>query len=82
MKKSEINKYVSEKKYDELIELLQDEIDDDDEVVLYAFVNSLTELPNINKVQFMIDSETEISFGEHSYLNEPFERNLEIVEVK
>ncbi len=51
-----------------------------DEVVLYAFVNSLTELPNINKVQFMIDSETEISFGEHSYLNEPFERNLEIVE--
>ena len=53
-----------------------------DEVVLYAFVNSLTELPNINKVQFMIDSETEISFGEHSYLNEPFERNLEIVEVR
>ncbi len=51
-----------------------------DEVVLYAFVNSLTELPNVNKVQFMIDSETEISFGEHSYLNEPFERNLEIVE--
>lgn len=53
-----------------------------DEVVLYSFVNSLTELPNINKVQFMIDSETEISFGEHSYLSEPFERNLEIVEVK
>ena len=53
-----------------------------DEVVLYAFVNSLTELPNINKVQFMIDSETEISFGEHSYLSEPFERNLELVEVR
>ena len=53
-----------------------------DEVVLYSFVNSLTELPNINKVQFMIDSETEISFGEHSYLNEPYERNLEIVEVR
>lgn len=51
-----------------------------DEVVLYAFVNSLTELPNINKVQFMIDSETEISFGDHSYLNEAFERNLEIVD--
>ena len=53
-----------------------------DEVVLYSFVNSLTELPNINKVQFMIDSETEISFGEHSYLSEPYERNLEIVEVR
>ena len=51
-----------------------------DEVVLYSFVNSLTELPNINKVQFMIDSETEISFGEHSYLNAPFERNLELVD--
>ena len=52
-----------------------------DEVVLYSFVNSLTELPNINKVQFMIDSETEISFGDHSYLNEPFDRNLEIIDV-
>ncbi len=53
-----------------------------DEVVLYAFVNSLTELNNINKVQFMIDSETEISFGDHSYLNTPFERNLDLVEVR
>ena len=51
-----------------------------DEVVLYSFINSLTELPNINKVQFMVDSETEISFGDHSYLNEAFERNLEIVD--
>lgn len=51
-----------------------------DEVVLYSFVNSLTELPNVNKVQFMIDSETEISFGEHSYLNAPFERDLEMVD--
>ena len=51
-----------------------------DEVVLYSFVNSLTELPNINKVQFMIDSETEISFGEHSYLNTPFERDLGMVD--
>lgn len=51
-----------------------------DEVVLYSFVNSLTELPNVNKVQFMIDSETEISFGEHSYLNVPFERDLALVD--
>lgn len=53
-----------------------------DEVVIYSFVNSLTELPNINKVQFMIDSETEISFGDHSYLNAPFDRNLELVDAK
>lgn len=51
-----------------------------DEVVLYSFVNSLTELPNVNRVQFMIDSETEISFGDHSYLNTPFDRNLELVD--
>lgn len=51
-----------------------------DEVVLYSFVNSLTELANVNRVQFMIDSETEISFGEHSYLNAPFDRNLELVD--
>ena len=50
-----------------------------DEVVIYSFVNSLTELPNVNKVQFMIDSETEVSFGDHMYLSEPFERNLELI---
>lgn len=50
-----------------------------DEVVIYSFVNSLTELPNVNKVQFMIDSESEISFGDHIYLSDPFERNLDIV---
>ena len=44
-----------------------------------SIVNSLTELANINKVQIMIDGETEISFGEHSYLNTPLERNLDIV---
>ena len=50
-----------------------------DEAVIYSFVNSLTELPNVNKVQFMIDSETEVSFGDHMYLSEPFERNLELI---
>ncbi len=61
-------------------EFLQKQGKVSDEVVLYSFINSLTELPNINKVQFMVDSETEISFGDHSYLNEAFERNLEIVD--
>ncbi len=50
-----------------------------DETVLYSIVNSLTELSNINKVQIMIDGETEISFGDHSYLNTPMERYLDIV---
>lgn len=51
-----------------------------DEVAIYSFVNSLTELPNINKVQFMIDGETEVTFGDHIYLSDPFERNLEIIQ--
>lgn len=51
-----------------------------DEVIIYSFVNSLTELPNVSKVQFMIDSETEVTFGDHIYLSDPFERNLEIVQ--
>lgn len=50
-----------------------------DEVLLYSFVNSLTELPNISKVQFMVDSESEITFGDHTYLSDPFERNLELI---
>ncbi len=53
-----------------------------DEVVIYSFVNSLTELPNVSKVQFMIDSETEVTFGDHIYLSEPFERNLEIISME
>ncbi len=51
-----------------------------DELVIYSFVNSLTELPNINKVQFMIEGESDVDYGNHSNLNELFERNLEIVE--
>lgn len=63
-------------------EFLTKEYSVSDEVVIYSFVNSLTELPNINKVQFMIDSETSITFGDHIYLSEPFERNLEIMAEK
>ncbi len=51
-----------------------------DEAVIYSFVNSLTELSNINKVQFMIDGESEITYGDHIYLSQPFERNLDIVQ--
>lgn len=49
-----------------------------DQIVIYSFVNSLTELPNVNRVQFMIDSETDMIFGDNVSLSEPFERNLDI----
>lgn len=43
-----------------------------DEIVIYSIVNSLTNLANANKVQLMIDGETEVSFG-GVYLSAPFE---------
>lgn len=43
-----------------------------DEVTVYSIVNSLTSLSGINKVQIMIDGETEVSFG-NLYLSSPFE---------
>ena len=48
-----------------------------DETVVYSIVNSLTELANENKVQLMVDGETEVSFG-NIYLSSPFESNYDI----
>jgi len=50
-----------------------------DEVVIYSIVNSLTRLSNENKVQIMIDGETEVSFGD-IYLSAPFESDYSILE--
>jgi len=49
-----------------------------DEVVIYSIVNSLTRMSNENKVQIMIDGETEVSFGS-IYLSTPFEGNYELL---
>jgi len=50
-----------------------------DKVAIYSVVNSLVELPNINKVQFSIDGEQVLLFGDHVNFGEPFECNLDIV---
>lgn len=50
------------------------------EVTIYSIVNSLVELPNINKVQFLINGESDILFKETLPLSEYYERNLELVE--
>lgn len=52
-----------------------------DEVTLYSIVNSLTELPSINKVKILIDGEVDRTHNGIS-LSEPFERNLEIISTK
>lgn len=49
------------------------------EVTVYSIVNSLIELPNINKVQILINGETDISYRENVYFTTLFERNLDLV---
>lgn len=50
------------------------------EVAVYAIVNSLVELSNINKVSISVDGETEVLLGGELSLDTLFERNLEIIE--
>ena len=49
------------------------------EVTVYAVVNSLTELSNVYKVQFLINGATKKNYGTLDF-SQAFERNLEIVE--
>lgn len=49
------------------------------EAALYSIVNTLTELPNIYKVQFLINGATKKMYQNVNF-SSPFERNLEIVE--
>ena len=44
-------------------------------MTIYSIVNSLTELSNINKVQFLIDGEIREVF-KHIMINEPLERDI------
>ena len=50
------------------------------EVTIYSIVNSLVELENVNKVQILINGESEISYRESMNLNTTFGRNLDLVE--
>lgn len=50
------------------------------ELTIYSVVNALTELTNVNKVQFSIDGETDVSFMETVSLSGTFEKNYEIME--
>lgn len=50
------------------------------EVVLYSIANSLVELSNVNKVQFFVGGENELTYKETMPLSETYGRNLELVE--
>lgn len=49
------------------------------DVVIYSIVNSLAELPNVNKVQISVNGETDIMYRETISLNTVFERDLDLV---
>lgn len=51
-----------------------------EEVSIYAVVNSLVELSNINKVQIMIDGKIVENYRDNMELDIIYERNLDIVE--
>ena len=50
-----------------------------DEVVVYSFVDSLTQLTGVSKVKVLVDGAADVSFGSVN-LSAPLERNLDIVE--
>lgn len=52
------------------------------ETMVYAIVNSLTELGTVSRVQILINGESDILLQETMRLKEPLSRNLDIVEVK
>ena len=50
------------------------------EVTIYSIVNSLVELEHVNKVQILVNGESEISYRESISLNAALGRNLDLVE--
>ena len=50
-----------------------------DEVAIYSVVNTLIELPTINKVQFSINGEQVLIYNDNINFGEAFSRNLDLV---
>lgn len=63
-------------------EFLEKRSDISDDVAIYSVVNTLVELPNINKVQFSIDGEQVLLFDDKVNFGEPFDSNLNIITDK
>jgi germination protein M len=53
----------------------------DEEIAVYSVVNTLVELPGINKVQFTINSQVVKTFWEDMPFDILFERNLDLIEA-
>ena len=50
------------------------------DVTIYSIVNSLVELDDVNKVQILVNGQSEVSYRESINLNTTFGRNLDLVE--
>lgn len=51
------------------------------EVTIYSIVNSLTSLSNVNKVQILLNGETDLTYREKLNLSTYFERNMDIITI-
>ncbi|MEI3340563.1 MAG: GerMN domain-containing protein [Eubacterium sp.] len=49
-----------------------------EDVVIYSIVDSLTELPTIDKVQISVNGETNINYRENMSLKDYYTRNLDL----
>lgn len=61
-------------------EFLTPAFDVTSQVTLYSIVNSLVELPGVNRVQISIDGETDVTYRDSVSLTTLFERDLDLVE--
>lgn len=61
-------------------QFLEQKFDVEPKVVIYGIVNSLISNGKASRVQISVEGETSVKFQEAVYLNEPFDRNVELVE--
>lgn len=52
------------------------------EIIIYSIVNSLTELNDVNQVQFMVNGSSNVNFIDSISLAEPFTKNLNYLFVQ
>lgn len=61
-------------------QFLEQKYDVDPRVTIYGIVNSLISNGKASRVQIAVEGKTSVKFQETVYLNEPFDRNMELVE--
>lgn len=63
-------------------QFLEQKYDVDSRVTIYGIVNSLISNGKASRVQIAVEGKTSVKFQETVYLNEPLDRNVELVEQK